>query len=808
MKLLRLFPKELKDRMYKINKIIISLILLFILVIFSFNLKNFRIDASSDTLVSQNDKDFLYFNYYNEIFDSNNYLVLAIKSSKEIDKKYIKHIENISLKISELDNVYNIFNINNAPILLLNNSKITDLSNQNIQTIIDNEYNIKDVLNEFIENPIYKDQIINNKKNISSIIIYLEKNNELKNLKNNYKDKELNSEYKRDYLKIKNKIDEDRKKLIRNLRSIIENTDTDYEYFLGGIEMITDDVITYVKNDILIFSISAIIIIILVLFFIFRELKWVVISLLTSFYSVLLMFGILGLTKIEVTAISSNFASLMFILSISMNIHIINHYRQSSTEDSKKLNNTIKIMIWPCLYTVLTTVVAFISLTISDIKPIIDFGSIMIISLMVILFSSFTLLPLLISIFPSTNKLIINNFTIIQFFNNKSLGSSNFIISFSILLFLISIYGISKLNVENSFINYFDENTEIYKGMKLIDTELGGTTPMDIILKFNNNEIEEFNSSSNESSDDSLFEDEIFLDEMFDTNDENKIWFTNEKLKTIKDIHTYLESRSEIGKVQSISSLLDVANLINKNELSIFEISILYDEIPDNLKKDLIYPYLSVDENMVKITARVKDSYNINRANLLDEVNLYLNNNHKENLIEFKVNGLLVLYNNMLQSLFSSQIKSIGFVILAIFIMFLILFRSWRLSVIGIIPNIFASSYILGIIGLLKIPLDIMTITIAAISIGIAVDNTIHYLYRYKNNYKTYKDIKKSIKLTHESVGFAVLTTSITIAFGFSVLSFSNFIPTVLFGIFTSLAMILAMFGVLILLPSILYKFK
>jgi len=794
--------------MYKVNKILLSLILFFLLVIFSFNLKNFRIDASSDTLVSQNDKDFLYFNYYNEIFESNNFLVLAIKSPEEIDKKYIAHIENLTLKIRELNNVYNIFSINNAPILILNNSNLTDLSYQNVETIINTEYKLKDILNEFIQNPIYKDQIINKKKNISSIIIYLDRNYELKNFKDSFNDKELSSEYKKEYLKIKNNIDEDRKKLIKNLRSIIANTDTKYEYFLGGIEMITDDVITYVKKDIIFFSISAIIIIIFVLFFIFREMKWVIMSLLTSFYSVLLMFGVLGLTKIEVTAISSNFISLMFILSISMNIHIINHYRLSNTEVSKKLNNTIKIMIWPCLYTVLTTIVAFISLTISDIKPIIDFGFIMIIALIVILFSSFTLLPLLISLFPKTKKLINLNFKIIQFFNNKSLSNSNLIIFFSLLLFLTSIYGISKLNVENSFINYFDKDTEIYKGMKLIDTELGGTTPMDIILKFNENKIEELNTSTEESSDDSFFEDEISIDEMFNTNEENKIWFTNEKIKIIKDIHEYLEKRKEIGKVQSISSLLDIANLINKKELSIFELSILYDEIPQNLKKDLIHPYLSVEENMAKITARVKDSNNINRAKLLDEVNLYLNNNYKENLTELRVNGLLVLYNNMLQSLFSSQIKSIGFVIIAIFIMFLILFRSWKLSLIGIIPNIFASSYILGIIGLLKIPLDIMTITIAAISIGIAVDNTIHYLYRYKNNYKTHKEIKKSIKLTHETVGFAVLTTSITIAFGFSVLIFSNFIPTVLFGIFTSLAMILAMFGVLILLPSILYKFK
>ena len=196
---------------------------------------------------------------------------------------------------------------------------------------------------------------------------------------------------------------------------------------------------------------------------------------------------------------------------------------------------------------------------------------------------------------------------------------------------------------------------------------------------------------------------------------------------------------------------------------------------------------------------------NISRANLIDDVKDYLREKHSD-LKEYKVNGLLILYNNMLQSLFFSQIKSIGFVVLIIFFMFIILFRSIKISIIGIIPNIFASTYILGIIGLFKIPLDIMTITIAAITIGIAVDNTIHYLYRYKENLNATKDKSLSIKLTHNSVGKAVLTTSLTITLGFSVLIFSNFIPSVLFGVFTSLAMILAMIGVLVTLPSLINK--
>ena len=379
--------------------------------------------------------------------------------------------------------------------------------------------------------------------------------------------------------------------------------------------------------------------------------------------------------------------------------------------------------------------------------------------------------------------------------------NSKYILGLNILIFFISLYGITNLNVENSFIKYFKKNTEIYKGMYLIDNELGGTTPLDIILKFKNDDQIINTTIKAEEEDDLEIEDDFFSDDLF--GEENNIWFSNEKIETIKSVHQYLEDRIEIGKVTSIYSLIDTANQINKSDLSMFELSVLYNEIPNDYKTDLIDPYLNVEKNMIKISTRVKDSKDIKRNDLINDINSFLLNEF-DNLEEFKVNGLLVLYNNMLKSLFSSQIKSLGFVILAIFIMFVILFRSLKLSIIGIIPNIFASTFILGLIGLLKIPLDIMTITIAAISIGIAVDNTIHYIYRYKENLKLGRNQSEMIEKTHLTVGNAVLITSIAITAGFLTLCLSNFVPTVYFGLFTSLAMIFAMIGVLITLPSIL----
>ena len=573
--------------------------------------------------------------------------------------------------------------------------------------------------------------------------------------------------------------------------------------------MIASDTISFVKNDIKIFGFAVLIFIVFVLFLIYRDIKWVIIPLITTVYSVLFMAGFVGFMKWEITAISSNFISLMLILSISMNIHIVNHYRIHSIDNTitNKLYYTMTKMFWPCLYTGLTTIVAFSSLLFSNIKPIIDFGFIMVFALLFIFLSSFTILPLLISFFPKIKKDKIKRFFILDLFYKISIKNTYIIFSINLIFICFSIYGINKLNVENSFINYFKSNTEIHKGMKLIDTELGGTTPIDIIIKFNNDKFDiGINNNIENDDEDLILEDEIFLEEdLFSENISEESWFTDEKMITIKKIHQYLESRKEIGKVQSIYSLIEMGNLINKKELTNFEISILYKEMPENYKIRLINPFLSIENNMVKINARVKDSYEINRNQLIFEIKKYIESEFN-NVDTFEINGLLVLYNNMLQSLFDSQLKSFGIILLAIFVMFLILFQSIKLSIFGMIPNIIASTFILGLIGNLGIPLDIMTITIAAITIGIAVDNTIHYIYRVKENKNNI--IEESIKKAHNNVGNAVLTTSLTIAFGFSVLILSNFIPTILFGLFTALAMILAMLGVLITLPTLIYKYK
>jgi predicted RND superfamily exporter protein len=461
-------------------------------------------------------------------------------------------------------------------------------------------------------------------------------------------------------------------------------------------------------------------------------------------------------------------------------------------------------MFWPIIYTALTTICAFLSLIVSEIKPIIDFGWMMTLGLIISFVITFTLLPTLLNLFPN-NKINIKqqkNSIITKFLEQISLNNKNQIFIITIIIIGLSIFGINKLEVENSFINYFDKETEIYKGMKLIDEKLGGTTPLEVIIKFPANNKNE----SKENTDDEDFED---WNEEGDSNKE-KYWFTKDKVDKIKLVHDYLDSLPAVGKVISFSSILEMAKKLNDNkDLDTLEIGVLYSKLPETIKNQIVNPYISIDDNEARINLRIKDSLkDLRRNELIKKINFDLENKLNLKKEEFKLAGVLILFNNLLQSLFKSQILTLGFVMIGILAMFIVLFRNIKLSLIGVVPNFIAAFFILGIIGILEIPLDMMTITIAAITIGIAVDNSIHYIYRFKEEFNNIKDYKKTLKKCHSTVGIAILNTSITIVFGFSILVLSNFIPTIYFGVFTGLAMLLAMVSVLTLLPALIISVK
>ncbi len=636
-------------------------------------------------------------------------------------------------------------------------------------------------------------------------MIYLK--NEKKEKKQNNVEKNKYKEFLKEYEDYKNLYNKRNHQNISEIRNIINKYSNNAKIHLGGIPMIADDMMSFIKSDIAVFGIGVFIFIIFTLWFIFRNIKWVVMPLLGCATSVIIMIGLLGLIGWKVTVISSNFIALMLILNMAMNIHVTVRFLQLKKEypnlsKSKAVVEASQKMMLPILYTVLTTICAFLSLVFSGIKPIIDFGWMMTLGLIVSLFVTFLLLPCLLYIFSSENEINIKDTEkslITKFLGSIAKKNDILIFGTTFIIVIASVFGISKLEVENSFINYFNKKTEIYKGMKKIDDDLGGTTPLNIIIKFPTKQIEEKNDDEFSEWDEDVESKE----------DKSKYWFTRDKMDKILKVHNYLDSLPEIGKVLSFGSILRVAEDLNKKELQSLEIAVLYSKIPEEIKKEIISPYISVEDDEARISVRIKDSLeNLRRNDLINKINNELSTELGLDKEEFKLAGVLILFNNLLQSLFKSQILTLGVVMLGIFAMFLILFRNLILSLIGVVPNFIAAFFILGIIGLMKIPLDMMTITIAAITIGIAVDNSIHYIYRFKEEFKKINNYNKTLDRCHSTVGIAILNTSITIVFGFSILVLSNFIPTIYFGVFTGLAMLLAMISVLTLLPKLILIYK
>jgi predicted RND superfamily exporter protein len=561
--------------------------------------------------------------------------------------------------------------------------------------------------------------------------------------------------------------------------------------------------IIYVKNDLINFGIGVFLFIVMTLVIIFREFRWVMLPVVSCIYAVLFMIGLLGLLNWQVTVISSNFISLMLILTLSMNIHLIVRYRQLSSSCSNQydaISMTACQMVRPCLYTALTTIVAFASLIFSDIKPVIDFGYMMTFGLIVTFITSFILMPSILLLLKKieTHDHDNSQFWFTKLLANLTINKGKYIMLVTIAILLSTIYGVSQLRVENSFINYFKSNTEIYKGMKQIDDKLGGTTPLDVIIKFEDLAVE---VSSDDEFGDGLLDDDV---------DAESQWFTIKKINKIKQVHDYLDSLPEIGKVLSLASTIRVAEKLNENkELNSMEMALLYKRVPLEDKNMAVNPYISIENNEARISARILYSKaDLRRNDLINKIQYDM-----EKKLDFKkesyfLTGILILYNNMLQSLFDSQILSLGFVMAGIFLMFMVLFKSLVLSVIGIIPNLLAATFVLGLMGLINLPLDMMTITIAAIAIGIAVDNSIHYIYRFREEYESTKNYELSLYKAHDSIGRAIFFTSITIIFGFSILVLSNFVPTIIFGLLTGLAMLIALLAVLTLLPKLLILFK
>ena len=804
--------------------LVLLLLSLFVSILGYYSTK-VEVDASAETLLLDDDKDLKFFREINKRYNNSNFLIVTFTPHENLlSNQSLDTIRTLSKDFLTVKNIEGVDSILTVPLLQSPIRPISDLV-AGVDSMETKEFDKELIKNEFLTSPLYKNALVSadfkttalilNIKNDTKYFELLEKRNSLsaKEKEENIT-KEEKIELEKTLIEFKNYRDLIRKndtQNIENIRNIIKNHETNGKIFLGGVNMIASDAISFVKNDLLIYGISLVLIFIFILWYIFRRIRWVIIPLLICFISIISTGGILGLFGWEVTVISSNFIALQLIITMSIIIHLIERYRElniryKNASQYKLVINTVLSKLIPCFFAIITTVVGFASLILSNIEPVINLGLMMSIGIIISLILSFIIFPILLLIIGKKDEFEKEN-TNSSFTEKCSYIVENYgktIIVVTIISVIFSITGSSRLFVENSFINYFKSSTEIYKGMKVIDENLGGTSPLDIIIKFKDEE--KVATLKNENQDKYI----DFENEFIEKNDDKQYWFSQDKMDTIMAIHNYLEAIPEIGKVQSLATLLKVGEILNKNErLDGITLALLYNQLPPKYKDLILSPYINIEKNEARITMRLIDSNpDLRRNILLTKINTDLREIIKNKETTYRLSNLMVLYNNMLQSLFNSQISTLGASIVILSIMFFILFRSFKIVFIALVANVTPIFLLFGIMGWLNIPLDIMTITIAAIAIGIAVDDTIHFIHRFEEEFKFDRNYINAMRRAHNGIGHAMYYTTIIIVIGFSILMLSNLVPTIYFGLLTGIIMINVLAADLLLLPKLLLMLK
>ena len=786
------------------------------------------IDASTQTLLLENDKDLELWRDITKRYKIPNTLVIAYTPNSDLlSQNCISTLAALSKDLAQIKGVKSVFSMLDAPLLLSSGLKFSDLLGT-IPTLKDSNASKEAIKAEFLSSPFYKNSLVSSDFKTTALLLTLEPNpgynefiasitaleNTLKNAQNNATAKTLLKEQRaafkayRDELRIAEheQITQIRQviaKYNQNSQSRIPHQASSSQLFLGGINMIADDMIAFVRSDLATYGLATLLLCSLCLFVYYLQLRYVFLAIFICLVCVGVASGLFGLLGFEITVISSNYIALQLIITLSVVIHLINSYREffrkkSSFSQKAIVYLALKERMSPCFFAIFTTIIGFISLVFSDIRPIISLGLMMSASITLSLIFSFWLFGSIMSLLSkkSVNTAFERYFSLTTLCAKIALNlrARKVVFAISALGLCVGLWGISKLSVENSFIGYFKENTDIYKGMELIDNKLGGTVPLDIIISFKKDKKEPRNSSL----------DDEFADE-FASSDAAQYWFNERRMSVLKSVNEYLKNKEFIGSVSSLADLLEVGKELNEGrELDALALALIYSSLSGERRELILTPFVSIENDELHFSVRTLDSDpRLKRAEFLRTLQSELNELVGENA-QVKISGAMKLYTNMLGSLFGSQINSLGFVLLAFFATFWLIFASLRLAIIAICINILPLICVLGAMGLAGLSLDIMSITIGSISLGIGVDSAIHYIYRYKRELAHFKDSKKAIIASHASIGYALYYTSFAVFIGFGVMISSNFWPTIYFGALTDLVMFFMLASSLILLPSLL----
>jgi predicted RND superfamily exporter protein len=785
--------------------------------------QDFALDASADSLTLENDTGLRYYREIRARYGSDEFLLVTYTPNQALfDNATLADLRGLRDDLLAIPAVDSVTSILDVPLV---NSPAVDLKkiSAGIRYLQDDDTDRTLARQELLNSPLYQNLIVSSDGLTTALRVDMHEDDEylrLRRRRDDLREKQsataLSAAEENELIEVSVQFQAVSRALVSQqqrdielLRNVLDQHRGSASLHLGGVPMIVADSLDFIRHDLIVFGSAVLVFLVLILALAFRQWRWILLPLITCAATCVFMMGLLGLAGWRVTVVSSNFVALLLILCLALTLHIIVRYgeaheRQPDADQFTLVSETTRSIVVPCIYTALTTVVAFGSLLVSGIRPVIDFGWIMSIGIVVAFVFAFTLFPAALMLTRPGVPGSRNDRTaaITRFFALMDRRHGKAIVIFFSLLAIVGLAGVMRLTVENRFIDYYKRSTEIYQGMELIDRKLGGTTPLDVIISAPTVDLIE-------DEDDFL---ELLLDEDEASGglSSRSYWFNSWMLGEVMEIHDYLDSLPETGKVVSLATVAKIVEQLDDQALhDNFQLSIIYERSPDKFKEELFAPYLSDDGNELRFSIRVFESdRKLRRSKLLNQIRADLAERFELEDDQIHLTGMLVLYNNMLQSLFRSQILTLGAVFLAICVMFLVLFRSIRMTVAAIIPNLVSAILVLGLMGWLGIPLDLMTITIAAITVGIGVDDTIHYVHRFKREFAIDQDYWATIERCHRNIGRAIYYTSITIMLGFSVLAFSQFVPTIYFGLLTSLAMLTSLLANMALLPTLIIAFR
>jgi predicted RND superfamily exporter protein len=807
--------------------------------------QQFRIDASSDALVVETDPALAIWRAMNTRYGSGEFLVVTYEPNTPLfETPALSTLATLVAALRAVDGVEEVQSLLDVPLLKSPPVPLDALS-QGVRTLRDPSTDRALARKELLESPLFRNLLLSPDGQTTALQVTLSPDDTFDALLGERQRWLLEAESRRltpeeDAARraavaaldaYKPQAAARQAALVAAVRDLVGQYRDGATVHLAGVPMIADDMLRFVRSDLERFSLGVLGLLVATLAYFFRSLRWVVLPLANAALTTGLMVGLLGAVGWPITVISSNFASLLIIISISLAIHLIVRFRELEVAEPtqsvpERLEATLRSKFWPCFFTAVTTMVAFGSLVTSGIVPVVDFGWMMTVGVALALAVTFIFFPLAVTVLPAGGRgATPRTPAFVELLGRATARHPLALLLASGLLALVAAGGISRLDVENSFLDYFAEDTEIYQGMSYVDQKLGGTTPLDVLIDFPSLAPavdDPFAAPAADPFGDPFADPfgDPFADPQGDGGDAapgpsttpgfDRYWVTPARVALVEQAEAFLKAQPETGKVLSLGTLHALAKDFNDGRpLDGAELTLVLGAIPQAFQDTLLTPYVDTEASQVRLAVRMLESdRSLRRDAFLKRIQEDLPKALGIAQERVTLSGMTVLMNNMLQSLFDSQRNTLLAVCLGILLTFALLFRSLSLGLLALLPNVLAAALVLGLMGWIGLPLDLMTITIAAIVIGIGVDDTIHYIHRYREEVARDGDGQAALLRSHRSIGHAIFFTSVTVMAGFSILGLSNFNPTVYFGLLTALSMALALLANLTLLPALLLLAK